>query len=171
MGVWTTLFGGTDRRRTIVRARYAKSVAVATKDHRESPYSPHVIGLYSALGTCYATRRNKVTVQEILCELTPFLVMEEYESVEAVAEYAVFKEHAIDTQRTWLSNSINTALESLTDDSYRRMATIGMLNHVAWCALLNADTATMIELWTDSFKREEESEGQPVKYSLHPQPV
>jgi|GEM_PF-5369153 len=164
MGVWTKLFGGTESCRERVRATYARYVQAAKNDHGRSPYSPHVIGLYSALGTRYMARGTKVKMRDVWCELTPFLVMEEQEAAEALAEYVVFKENPADTQVTWLRNSINTALAGLSDDSYRRMATMGMLNGVAWCALLTADTAEMIEIWSDSFKHEDEAEEHPVRF-------
>ena len=164
MGVWAKLFGGIESCRGKVRAAYARYVQVAKKEHGQSPYSPHVIGLYSALGTRYRAHGTTVNMEDLWCELTPFLVMEEQEAVEALAEYMVFKEHPGDTQVTWLRNSLNAALAGLCDDSYRRMATTGMRNHVAWCALLTADTAEMMAIWSDSFKQEDEAEEYPVRF-------
>ena len=164
MGLWNKMFGGADGCRKAIRDAYTKHVQLAK--HRQSPShdSSHVIGLYGALGLRHRARGTKGGDIQIWNELAPFLAMGEQEAVEALAEYVVFTESPQEAQLPWLRDIVNSALENLSNDSHRKMATIGMRNHVAWCALLTADTAEMMEIWSDSFQHEDEAEKHPVRF-------
>src|SRR5215213_8986802 len=155
MGLWNKMFGGADGCREVIRDAYIKHVRLAKHRQSQSRDSSHMIGLYGALGLRHRARGTKGGEVRIWNELAPFLAMEEQEAVAAVAEYVVFQESPQEARITWLRDSINAALGSVTDDAYRKMAAIGMINQVAWCALLTSDTTQMLEVWIDSFKEEE----------------
>jgi len=76
-------------------------------------------------------------------ELAPFLMMKEKEAVEALAEYAVFQEYPKEARVVWLKRLINAALRSPGDTA--ALATVGFINQVSWCALLEPDTKKAIE--------------------------
>lgn len=157
MGLWNKMFGGADGCREVIRDAYIKHVRLAKNRQSQSRDSSHIIGMYGALGLRHHARGTKGGDVRIWNELAPFLAMGEREAVEALAEYVVFQESPQEARVTWLRDSINAALGSLSDDSQRKMAAIGMLNRVAWCALLTADTAEMLEVWIDSFQQEDPS--------------
>lgn len=144
MGFWTKLFGGADGCREAMRESYDKHVRVARQEGTEAS-SPHVAGLYGTLGTRYIARGMPVTEVILWGELAPFLVMKEAEAVEALAEYVVFQERPKDARVTWLKEALNSALRSCRDTSRTAMAVAGLINQVAWCALLEPHTMKAIE--------------------------
>jgi hypothetical protein len=81
----------------------------------------------------------------IWSELVPFLAMKETDAATALAEYVVFKERPTEARVAWLKRLINSALRACHDDSLVAAAELGLVNEVAWCALLDADTISAID--------------------------
>ncbi len=156
IGLWNQLFGGADGCREAMRDSYAKHVRLAKNVH-EVRESSHAMGLYGALGARYRARGINIGVG-IWHELAPFLALAEQEAVEALAEYVLFQERPKDARITWLKEIINSALKNVTNDSQRRLAAVGVLDQVAWCALLTSDTMRIIEVWIDELRQAHERE-------------
>ena len=143
MGFWTTLFGVPDACRETMRKSYEKHVRLAHEGKLPSTNPPHNLGLYGALGTRYIARGTPVVEVALWGELAPFLIMKEEQAVEALAEYVVFQEHPKDARVVWLKMVINAALRSPGETA--DLATMGFINQVSWCALLDPDTRKTIE--------------------------
>jgi len=75
-----------------------------------------------------------------------------------LAEYVLFQERPKDARITWLKEIINSALKNVTNDPQRRLAAVGVLDQVAWCALLASDTMRIIEVWIDELRQAHERE-------------
>ena len=150
MGIWTKLFGGADGIREVMRESYDKHVRLSQRGEIPLADLPHSLGLYGALGSRYRARGKPVMEDigwEVLIrgELSPFMLMKETEAVEALAEYVVYKELPQKARITWLKELINSSLRSCKDDSKIAMATVGLINQVAWCSLLEPETMKIIE--------------------------
>jgi hypothetical protein len=79
-------------------------------------------------------------------ELAPFLAMREDVGLSALVEYVVYQEYPPGNANvSWLSQAINSALRSCADDERIALAGMGLVNQVAWCALLESDTRGRIE--------------------------
>lgn len=157
MGLWDKLFGIAESCREAMRDSYAKHVRLAKDKQSQVGESPHVLGLYGALGTRYLARGINIG-DELWYELAPFLAMEEQKAVEALAEYVIYQEMPKEARIQWLSEVINFALHSPTKGSYRELAAIGVIRQVAWCALLIPDTMRIIEALIDEIKQRYETE-------------
>jgi hypothetical protein len=156
MGLWNKLFGGADGSREAMRDSYARHVRLAKNGQIQiGSESPHTIGLHGALGT--RSLAGGIQVRAIWDELAPFLSMEEQAAVDALAEYVIYQERPKDTQITWLSEMINAALQNPTTETHRKLAALGVMNQVAWCALLTSNTMKMIEGSIDELRQEHES--------------
>lgn len=153
MGLWNTVFGGADGCRQAVRDTYAKYVRLAKNGQSPGRESLHAVGLHEALSARYRAR-GIVREGGIWDELAPFLAMEEQAAVAVLAEYVVFQEHPKDSRVPLLKEALNAALQSLTKESYRKLAALAVINQVAWCALLTSDTVQMIEVSIDQLSQE-----------------
>ena len=80
-------------------------------------------------------------------ELTPFLLMTEKTSCEALAEYVVYQEAPSKARVPWLTQVISASLRlpALSKNSPRTMASLAMIKNVAWCNLLEHDVRDLIE--------------------------
>jgi len=154
MGLWKKLFGGAEGCREARRDSYEKHVRLARQGRIPTEDLPHTVGLYGALASRYRVRGAPVVEVAIWGELAPFLEMKETEAVEALAEYVVFQERPQDARVTWLKGTINSALQSCSDESRKAMAGAGLINQVAWCALLEPSTRKAIE---DAIERLDET--------------
>lgn len=154
MGFWKKLFGGADGCREAMRESYDKHVRLAAQGRIPTEDSPHVIGLYGTLGSRYRARGTPVVEVVLWGELAPFLAMGEADAVEALAEYVVFQESPKDARIEWLKDMINSALKAPKDKSLTAMAAAGLINQVAWCSLLEADTLNAVETEVEGLQRE-----------------
>lgn len=145
MGILTKVFGGADGIREAMRDSYEKHARLAREGRIPSTDPPHSIGLYGALGSRYQAHRKSVAEVVLWGELAPFLLMEETEAVEALAEYVVYKEMPNKARVEWLKQVMNASIESCQDDSRKVMAAGGLLNRVAWCSLLEPRVFETIE--------------------------
>ena len=147
MGLWNKLFGGADGCREAMRESYAKHVQMARqgKIAMGDTDSPHVIGLYGALGSRYRVRGLPVIETLIWGELAPFLAMKEQQAIEALAEYVLFQERPSDARVAWLKGQVNMALRSCNDGTWLGMAAFGLDNQVPWCSLLEPGVRGPIE--------------------------
>jgi hypothetical protein len=87
--------------------------------------------------------------------------MKEAEAVEALAEYVVFQERPRDARVVWLKEAINSALCSCRDPSRTIMAVGGLINQVAWCALLEPDTLKVIDDAVEKVQQHAKSQSTP----------
>lgn len=144
MGIWTKLLGGAEGCREAMRESYEKHVRKAKQERiKESP--PHEAGLHGALATRYLARGTPAKEILLWGELAPFLAMKEAEAVEALAEYIVFQERPKEARVAWLKEAINSALCSCSANSRIALAAGGLINQVAWGALLKPETRGAIE--------------------------
>lgn len=108
--------------------------------------SPHHVGLYGALGSRYAGRGQNIPEPALWGELSPFMLMEEDLSVEALAEYVLYQERPWDADTEWLKSEINKAFRSApkTPESPITLALTGVINKVAWLDLLDKDVQHLL---------------------------
>lgn len=137
MGLFSKLFGTTDGRREAMRGSYEKHVRLAKEKNIDSP---HIIGLYGALGTRYIARGMNVPEIVLWGELAPFLAMKNGEAIEALAEYIVYQEQPEDARKSWLRKVINKAILAPENSHASGMAYSGLANNVSWCNLLNDES-------------------------------
>jgi hypothetical protein len=143
MGFFTTIFRGADRCRKSLRNSYVKHAKLANQNKMNSP---HEIGLYGALASWYTSIGLPAEKVMIWPEIAPFLAMEKYIAIEALAEYAVFQECSVDAHQVWLSTHINSALCTTSDKPLLKLAELGILNNVIWSKWLYPITISNIIL-------------------------
>lgn len=144
MGIFTKLFGGTEGIREAMRESYEKHYKLA-QVHEFPGLTPHEAGLLGALGTRYKAWGKKVSEQLLWIELTPFLMMEERQAVEALAEYVVFKEYPKRARTLWLLRCLNSAIMSCEDTDLVASIILGLAHEVPWVALLEKQTLDKID--------------------------
>lgn len=107
---------------------------------------PHRAGLYDALRKRYAVRGQRANEISLWAELTPFLLMNEETSCEALAEYIVYQESPSRARVQWLARVLSASLRlpALSRDSPRAMAALAMIKNVTWCTLLESDVKEAI---------------------------
>jgi hypothetical protein len=121
---------------------------------------PHHAGLFGALGTRYKVRgvlRNPGFPDVVLWgELAPFLLMSKEDSVEALAEYALWQERPSAAKKDWLARKINSALSTKpsSEDSPRSLASLAFINNVSWSKLLFAETRLTLSQESEELSRE-----------------
>ena len=146
MGVWNKLFGGADGCREAMRESYEKHAQSARQGQLGAVETPHNCGLYGALGTRYMAGGKPKPEVLLWGELVPFLVMTEDVGLKALVEYVVYQEYPPgNADVSWLRQAINSALRSCVDSERIALAGMGLVNQVAWCALLESDTRGRIE--------------------------
>ncbi len=132
--------------REAMRLSYQKHLRQARQGMVPSDDPPHYVGLYGALASRYKTRGIPVMEVVIWAELVPFILMRETDAVEALAEYVVYQERAGDAKVSWLRKLINDVLRMAptSAESPRSMAPMGIINHVAWCDILDPDVKSAL---------------------------
>ena len=127
MGFFKKIFGGADGIRETMRESYEKHRQAAPRG--EDTFPPHEFGLFGALGTRYMSRRESPAEMVVWAELAPFLLMDEAEAVEVLAEYAVYRESVNDSRFDWLSDRINAAFERLPSalEHHQMLAGAGLI--------------------------------------------
>lgn len=137
MGFFTELFGGPKAIRKSIRESYAK--------HREMPSasrasSRHERGLYGALESRYLAANAPRPEIQIWTELVPFLLMDEAEGVEALAEVMVNEELPLEARTVWLGERIRWAIRErlpTASDSLRNGAARALRQgHRPWLGFL-----------------------------------
>ena len=146
MGFLRELFGGPAATRKAVRESY--------QEHRrkgpsfDSP-SPHALGLYGALESRYLASNAPRPEIQIWTELVPFLLMDEEEGVEALAEIIVSEELPLEARTVWLGERIRRAIrERLPDasDSMKGYAARALRQgHRPWLAFITRAEKDVIE--------------------------
>jgi hypothetical protein len=103
MGFFSKLFGGAEGTRETMRESYHTHREMrAGSDSR----SPHEQGLYGALESRYVAAHAPRPEIQIWTELIPFLLMDEDEAVEALAELMVHDEMPLEARTEWLGARI-----------------------------------------------------------------
>ena len=128
--------------RNAMRLSYQKHCTLRISGHGPADdTSPHHLGLYGALASRYQARGTPMPEGIIWGELVPFLLMDEATSIEALAEYVVYKETPQEAKIECLTQFINESLrrKPSKDDVVRPMASYGFLNQVPWVELLEDD--------------------------------
>ena len=89
-------------------------------------------------------------------ELAPFLLMSKEDSVEALAEYALWQERPSAAKKDWLARKINSALSTKpsSEDSPRSLASLAFINNVSWSKLLFAETRLTLSQESEELSRE-----------------
>lgn len=140
MGWLKLLFNATnsDGTREAMRLSYRKARQQTANQGRESS---HIAGLYSALASRNLGRGIPAPEPAVWGELSPFLLMSESVSVEALSEYIVYRERPWDANTAWLKREINTAFRSApeSDESRFGLAFAGIANKASWLDLLEDD--------------------------------
>lgn len=146
MGILTKLFGGAEGCREAMCESYQKHVQLARAGKITFfDQSPHSLGLYGALGSRYRALGRPINEAIMWSELTPFLLMDQSDSVEALAEYALFQERPNEARTGWLKDRINLSFRSHHDESVIAATSIALMNEVAWCDLLEPAVLRLIE--------------------------
>ena len=142
MGLLNKLLGGgAEGCRKSMRDAYEQSAKAAREKHMDSP---HLIGLYGALGSRYRARGVAVNEAAMWGELAPFLAMEPAMSIAALSEYAAYQEQHAGVRRAWLGSAINRALQAPKAGTTEGVR-LGFVNRVAWCELLEPATVATLE--------------------------
>lgn len=137
MGLFKKLFGGPEGTREKVRESYRKYRRTANGPHS---LSAHERGLYGVLSSHYVGERPPRPEIQIWTELIPFLLMDEAEGVEALAELIVHEELPLEARTAWLGERIRwaiherlpTAKESVRSGAARALRQ----GHRPWLAFL-----------------------------------
>jgi len=145
MGMWTKLFGGAEGCHQAMRESYERHFQLARDGRNPTTDPPHNVGLFGALASRYRARGTPIDEAVIWSELAPFLLMEKFDGVEALAEYVMLQERPNEARTGWLTDRINVALRSCHDDSLMAAAALALMNRVAWCGLLEPSTLRVIE--------------------------
>lgn len=154
MGLFQTGQRGFQREglREFIRKSYA-----AHCEHSSLPAGtpPHRAGLHGALADSYVHRGKPVRELALWMEITPFLLMSEETSCEALAEYVVYQDEPQAANATWLTQIISAALRipPPSKDSPRAMAALAMIKDVSWGALLEADVRYSIEKEAEQIRK------------------
>lgn len=145
--------------RDAMRLSYAKHRALSISSG-ENEHNAHYAGLFGALGTRYKTREligyktlrllpSGVIPDVVLWpELAPFLMMNEEESVEALAEYVLWQEKPRKSRNKWLSEKLKAAVALGMSDPESMVvlcAESAIINQFPWLELLDDDLVTRIE--------------------------
>lgn len=136
--------------REAMRQSYRKHYDLAQQGLAPTDSSPHHAGLFGALGTRYKLRdvlaRGGIPDVVLWPELTPFLLMSQEDSVEALAEYVLWQERPAAARTEWLAQKINKALrtESTSEDSPRQAASYALINKLGWCELLDPENKKIL---------------------------
>jgi len=131
--------------REAMRKSYEKHVRLAKQGKIAASGSPHSIGLYGALGSRYRLSWRRIVEVEMWSELVPFLLMNESEAVEALAEYVVYQEEPLHVRVTWLKDLINSSLSANPNNPLVIAAILALQKQVAWCSLLEPATVDLLE--------------------------
>jgi hypothetical protein len=96
--------------------------------------TPHQFGLFGALYTRYMTAGISKDAAEIWVELSPFLLMEEPDGLEALCEYVVYQERPSEAKTSWLKYAVSESLRkpAISEESPRHLASRAMLCKVCW---------------------------------------
>jgi len=144
MGLIKKLFGGAAGIRESMRESYAKHYRMASRGIGTDE-TPHVAGLYGALGSRYKVSGRNIPEPQLFAELVPFLWMPEAQAIDMLAEYIVLQELPQQANTRLLSEAINIALHSLDEDRLM-MATAALINGAPWCLLLDRDVVEHVRL-------------------------
>jgi len=160
------LFDNKERCRDFMKAAYKKARGDA---HAASipGATPHEVGLYSALANFYRFRGMRVGEMELWPELLPFLLMPESDSIEALAEYAVFKQWGpAETVMSRVQPQLNSVLRNMNSLDQDRKITImtaltlakayvdsgGRSGHpIAWFTMLDEEVRARLDFLALSF--------------------
>ncbi len=166
MAFLKSLFDNKERCRNFVRSAYNKAFADAARGTAGGTASPHEVGLYSALGNFYVFRGMRVGDMELWPELLPFLLMRQSDSVEALAEYAVYKQWPSDAVMSRVRPQLNGVLRNMSAFDQDRKATLmlavmlarkyidsdGRSGHpITWFAMLDEDVRKQVDVLSSSF--------------------
>lgn len=107
----------------------------------------HQAALFGALGSRYRVRLKSFSEMGIWVELSPFMLMSEEDAIDALIEYVVYQERPKEANISWLSEIINDVLRKThpSEDSPVAMASMAVINRVAWYSLLDSDIKNEIE--------------------------
>jgi len=148
--------------REAMRMSYRKHRHLASMGHITLDDTPdHHIGLYGALATRYSLASH-VLEPVLWAELVPFLLMNEMESVEALAEYVVEQEMPREADSVWLAETIARAFRNGDDERLLALASLAIANRVPWVSLLGsnvdlgADVEDEDEEWEERLQTERE---------------
>lgn len=133
--------------RMLTRRTYNAYFDKAKRGEFHTNDSPHYMGLYGALGNWKNANRQSVNEMQMWVELAPFLVMNEEDSVEALAEYIVFMDrHKYDEypRIDMLTSKLNNALKYSTGE-IRELAIVGVSNRFDWCNLIDEDIKLQLQ--------------------------
>lgn len=136
MGLWNKLFGGADGVRETVREAYFRHLN--SWPSNDPDLTPHEVGLYGALSTRYMAGGRSKPEPMVWSELAPFVAMEANRGLNSLVEYVVWQEfpsHEVNV--SWLSQSINYALEHEASYSQKELASYGFASGAPWSDLLN----------------------------------
>jgi len=107
MGFFQRLFGGPAGTREIIRESYDKHRRTSSGS---GSHSSHAQGLYGALAGWYLEAHAPRPEIQVWTELVPFLLMDEGEAVEALAEILVLDELPLEARTVWLGERIRWAI-------------------------------------------------------------
>lgn len=137
MGFFSKLLGGAEGTRETMRELYDKHRQ--TRPSSDS-VSPHEQGLYGALESRYVADHAPRPEIQIWTELIPFLLMDEEEAVEALAEIMVHDEVPLEARALWLGERIRWVirerLPSAADFHREGAARALRQGHRPWLAFL-----------------------------------
>lgn len=111
----------------------------------------HYAGLSGALRACYQRGiLHHPPFADPLSELAPFFLMSREASVEALAEYVLWRQRPSAAKRDWLAREINQALCVTTAPaaaaSARSLAPLAFINGARWSNLLYTGTRIALHM-------------------------
>src|SRR6056297_2597627 len=108
----------TDLIRKSMKKSYLKHVNLCTNGKIEGD-SPHYCGLYGALFSRNFVAGLNTNEAAVVAELLPFFYMDETESIDALSDYAVYRELPYEIEAYSfenLENVLNLTIEELLED-------------------------------------------------------
>jgi len=114
MGWFKRLFGGPAGVHETIRESY--------DEHRRTsqsadPHTAHARGLYGALERWYLDEHAPRPEIQIWTELVPFLLLDEAEGVEALAELLVLHDMPLEARSAWLGERVRWAIRERLPDA------------------------------------------------------
>ena len=146
MGLFSRLFGGPRAIRSAIQESYDTHRGAHSASDSSSP---HARGLYGALEAWYLDASAPRPEIQIWTELVPFLLMDEGEAVEALAEIVVSEELPLEARTVWLGERIRSAIRErlpTASDSLKTGAARALRQgHRPWLAFITRTEQEVIE--------------------------
>jgi hypothetical protein len=163
MGWIKRLVGGTDGVREAIREKY-EFLASQNRAAISETESIHAFSLHNTMGMRYAERGTIwATAMHVSCDIAPFLLMRESESVDALVEYILLQDQVSGCRKEWLRLLLNNAIlnpavippKPILLELADSISRIGY-EHTHWYKLLDSPAKNVVSIYmfVDMYEKE-----------------